>query len=98
MQDNYSKAPIAGRQQHIQQTSPEIAQRLAAQQTTQQHLVDQSRAVPAEGRDEVELHLDERPAPDQRRRRRRQPDPAQEDEGTSSAPESEGATHIDLTA
>lgn len=97
MQDNYSKAPLAGRQQNIQQTSPEIAQRQAAQQLTQQHLVDQTRPMPAERRDEVELHLGEKREPDQRRRRRRQPDPAQQDD-TPPAPGPEGSSHIDLTA
>lgn len=98
MQDNYSKAPLAGRQQHIQQTSPEIAQRQAAQQQVQQHLLDQSRPRPAERRDEVELHLEEERAPDQRRRRRkRRPDPAQKDD-IPPAPAPGGSSHIDLTA
>ncbi|MBI2506078.1 MAG: hypothetical protein HYW07_22920 [Candidatus Latescibacteria bacterium] len=96
MQDNYSKAPLAGRQQHIQQISPEIAQRQAAQQQAQQHLLDQSRPRPAERRDEVELHLDERRAPEQRRRKRRR-HPAREN---SALPDQgpEGTSHIDLTA
>lgn len=97
MQDNYSKAPLAGRQQHIQQTSPEIAQRQAAQQQVQQHLLDQSRPRPAERRDEVELHLDERQEQEQRRRRRRQPDTAPEDD-TPPAAQPRGSSHIDLTA
>lgn len=97
MQDNYSKAPLAGRQQHIQQTSPEITQRQAAQQLVQQHLADQAKPLPSAGRDEVELHLDEEREQDQRRRRKRQPDPTREDDtppGTGPA----GANHIDLTA
>lgn len=47
MQDNYSKAPLAGRQNHIQQTSPEIAQQQAAQQQARQHQLDQARPLPA---------------------------------------------------
>ena len=97
MQDNYSKAPLAGRQQHIQQTSPEIAQRQAAQQQVQQHLVDQTRPMPAEGRDAVELHLEEEREQEQRRRRKRQPDPTREDD-TPPAPGPTGTSHIDLTA
>ena len=97
MQDNYSKAPLAGRQQHIQQTSPEITQRQAAQQLVQQHLADQTRPMPSAGRDEVELHLDEEREQDQRRRRKRQPDAAQEDDTPPGASPA-GASHIDLTA
>ncbi len=97
MQDNYSKAPLAGRQQHIQQTSPEIAQRQVAQQQAQQHQADQARALPAAGRDEVELHLDEKREQDQRRRRPRQPHPAHEKDAPSD-PGPPGASHIDLTA
>jgi hypothetical protein len=97
MQDNYSKAPLAGRQHHIQQTSPEIAQRQAAQQAAQQHLVNQSRPLPTEGRDHVELHRDQERAPDQRRRRRRQPAPAREPD-PSPDPGPRGTGHIDLTA
>ena len=97
MQDNYSKAPLAGRQQHIQQTSPEITRRQVAQQQAQQHLVDQTRPMPAEGRDEVELHLDEEREQDQQRRRKRQPDTAREDD-TPPAPGPGGTSHIDLTA
>lgn len=97
MQDNYSKAPLASRQQHIQQTSPEIAQRLAAQQQAQQHLVDQSRPVPTEGRDEVELHLEEDRDQQQQRRRKRQADAAPEDDLPPAARPA-GTSHIDLTA
>lgn len=97
MQDNYSKAPLAGRQQHIQQPSPEITQRQAAQQLVQQHLADQTRPLPAAERDEVELHLGEEREQDQQRRRTRQPDTAQEeDPPPDSSPA--GASHIDLTA
>lgn len=95
MQDNYSKAPLAGREQHIQQISPEIAQRQAAQQQAQQHLLDQTRPMPAARRDEVELHPDQRREPDQRRRRRRQRDAARADD---TPPASEPSSHIDLTA
>lgn len=97
MQDNYSKAPLAGRQQHIQQTSPEIAQRQAAQQQVQQHLANQTRPTPAEGRDEVELHLEERREQDRRRRRQRQPETDPEDD-TPPAAQPRGTSHIDLTA
>ncbi len=97
MQDNYSKAPLAGRQQHIQQTSPEITQRQAAQQLVQQHLADQARALPSAGRDEVELHLGEERGQDQKRRRKRQPDTTQE-EDTPPDSSPAGTSHIDLTA
>lgn len=97
MQDNYSKAPLAGREQHIQQTSPQNAQRQAAQQQLQQHQLDQTRPLPAEERDAVELHFDDKRDQDQRRRQRRQPDPAQEND-TPPAPGPRGASHIDLTA
>lgn len=97
MQDNYSKAPLAGRQQHIQQISPEIAQRQAAQQAAQQHLLNQARPVPAEGRDQVELHPDDQRERDQRRRNRRQPAPAREKD-PSPTPGSASPSHIDLTA
>ena len=96
MQDNYSKAPLAGRQQHIQQVSPEIAQRQAALQQARQHQLDQTRALPTDNRDEVELQTDDQ-RQEQRRRRRRQPVSDQED-ATPPGPGPAGSSHIDLTA
>lgn len=97
MQDNYSKAPLAGRQQHIQQASPEIAQRQAAAQQARQHQLDQTRALPADARDEVQLRAEDQGQREERRRRRRQPAAEQEDHDPP-APGPAGPSHIDLTA
>lgn len=95
LQDNFSKAPIASSLQHIQQTSPEVAQRQAAQQLAQQHILDHSRTRPAEPRDEVELRLpgrEEQPGqrPGRKQKRKR-------DQGAAPGPAAE-ARHIDITA
>ncbi|MEE2658942.1 MAG: hypothetical protein VX733_10585 [Candidatus Latescibacterota bacterium] len=43
LQDNLSKAPLAGREQGIQQSRPEHGQRQLAHELEQQHVLDHSR-------------------------------------------------------
>jgi len=43
LQDNFSKAPLAAREQHIQQTRADNAQYQAAQQQGKEHVTDQRR-------------------------------------------------------
>ncbi|MFC1525208.1 hypothetical protein ACFL6X_00165 [Candidatus Latescibacterota bacterium] len=67
LQDNLSKAALAGREQHIQQTSADLGQRQAAQAANQQHLLDQSRALQTTESDAAEHRVDDR---DRHRERR----------------------------
>jgi hypothetical protein len=60
MQDNISKAPLVSREQHLQQSDAQIGQRQAAQDLSQQHILDHSRTRPAEQHDRVDLRLDDR--------------------------------------
>lgn len=71
LQDNLSKAPLAGREQQIQQASSDLGQRQVAQELAQQHVVDHSRTRAADPRDGPANRVDHRVADDQGGRRRR---------------------------
>jgi len=60
LQDNFSKAPLAGREQNIQQASADLAQRQASQTLNQEHILDQSRTRPAAQSDAAENRVDDR--------------------------------------
>ena len=66
LQDNLSKAPLAGREQAIQQASADLGQRHGAKELDRQHPLDQTRtkaAEDAEGPDNrVDAPPDDRPA------------------------------------
>lgn len=60
MQDNLSKAPLAGREQQILQSSSDLAQRQLALTLNRQHLLDQSRARPTAASDAADNRVDDR--------------------------------------
>ena len=60
LQDNFSKAPLAGREQQIQQSSADLGQRALARELEQQHQLDQSRPVPTDETDATENRVDDR--------------------------------------
>jgi len=60
LQDNLSKAPLAARQQQIQQSAPELGQRHAAQALDQEHILDQSRTRGMEEADAAANRVDDR--------------------------------------
>jgi hypothetical protein len=102
LQDNFSKAPLVGREQHLQQTDAQIAQRQAAQDLSQQHILDHSRTRPAEQQDRVDLRLDDREGQRQDPGDQRRRPPAEESadapaEG-NKAPGSGPSRHLDVTA
>ena len=102
MQDNISKAPLVSREQHLQQSDPQIGQRQAAQDLSQQHILDHSRTRPAEQHDRVDLRLDDRERQQQDHGgEQEQPDP----EETAASPaegkqarDSDPSRRIDLIA
>ena len=59
LQDNFSKAPLAAREQQIQQASSELAQRHAAREQNDQHALDQERPVPTKESDAAENRVDD---------------------------------------
>ena len=54
LQDNFSKAPLASRQQQIQQSAADFAQRSAAMEDEAERILDHSRPAPAEELDPAE--------------------------------------------
>ena len=60
LQDNLSKAPLAAREQHIQQAASELGHRHAARALEQEHLLDQSRARGMEEGDAADNRVDDR--------------------------------------
>ncbi len=97
LQDNLSKAPLAGRAQHVQQSAPEMAHRHAAQAAAQQQVVDLSRSLPAEAGDRAEFHHDDAGGGGAHRqgRQHRETEPQP---GPPDAPASVGPAHIDIVA
>ena len=76
LQDNFSKAPLAAREQHLQQIRPEVTQHNLAQQLDEENARNQSRIRETAETDEVENRVDDhdRQAGDRERRRRQQED------------------------
>ncbi|MEW6754760.1 MAG: hypothetical protein AB1505_27835 [Candidatus Latescibacterota bacterium] len=103
LQDNLSKAPLAGRLQHLQQDGPEMAHRQAVRTLAQQQRADLSRPVPSGQSDGVALHPDHGRQESRRRVRRRRPGGQDAGAGAGSArpgpPAAAGDTsHIDVIA
>ena len=67
LQDNLSKAPLAARQQQIQQSSPELGQRHAARALEQEHVLDQSRTRGMEQGDAAANRVDDHEGKEGRR-------------------------------
>ncbi len=61
LQDNMSKAPLAGREQAIHQSSADLGQRHGAQELNRQHLLDQTRTAAAAEADDAENNVDDHP-------------------------------------
>lgn len=101
LQDNFSKAPMAAREQHLQQTRPELAQHNIARQQDQDHILDHSRVRPGEDADASENRLDDHEG-NQRQGKRRQPKTGtatpKDDEQAPPRPQLKGALYIDVTA
>ena len=60
LQDNFSKAPMAAREQHVQQTRPDQAQHNIARQQDQERVLDNSRIRPKENAEPSENRVDDR--------------------------------------
>jgi hypothetical protein len=73
--DNLSKAPLAGREQGIQQANAEFGQRHGAQALERQHRLDQTRTKAGENAEGPDNRVDDHPDDgrgNQRRSRRQQ--------------------------
>ena len=106
LQDNLSKAPLAAREQHVQQTAPEVAQQATARQVAQEQILDHSRTRPTEEMepDENRVYDRERGSQGQGRQESTRGDSAEaapDHPDEASAPESDEkdmGRHIDVTA
>ena len=100
LQDNFSKAPLAAREQQILQASSEQGQRHAARELSDQHVLDQERAVPTKETDAAENRLDDdgkgQHRSSQQRRQAEDPEPGDESDGDES--KSDYSTLIDIVA
>jgi hypothetical protein len=98
LQDNLSKEPLAAREQHIQQTRPEMAQHNIARQQNQEHAHDHSRVRASEETDATENRVDDHDRRQQQQRRERR---KQQEQKTANAPllrpVLDGGGHIDIT-
>ena len=61
LQDNLSKAPLAGREQGIQQSSADLGQRPGAQALNRQHVLDQTRTSESEKSERADNRVDDPP-------------------------------------
>ena len=59
LQDNFSKAPLAAREQNLQQANSEMGQRHLAREMSDQHALDQERPVPTEESDAAQNRGDD---------------------------------------
>ena len=59
LQDNLSKAPLAGREQQIQQSVADQGQRQGAQALNREHLLDQSRTLASAESDAADNRVDD---------------------------------------
>ena len=60
LQDNFSKAPMAAREQHVLQTRPDQAQHNIARQQDRERILDHSRISPNENAEPNENRVDDR--------------------------------------
>lgn len=98
--DNMSKAPLAGREQGIQQASADQGQRHGAQALNREHLLDQTRPTEAEDVDVADNRLDDHPddGSGDRGRRRRHDGKDHEPETSERPRVSATSREIDLMA
>ena len=103
LQDNFSKAPLASREQQIQQSAADFAQRSAAMEDDAERILNHSRPAPSEELDPAENRETDPPGDDGGGNRRDQSDGSGEDgsePGDADAGEAHsGDSHIiDLVA
>ena len=102
LQDNLSKAPLAGREQSVQQASPDLGQRAAAQELARERALDQTRPTEAPEADNADNRVDddERGSGDPRHHRQRRDGRAESeaDDGAQLHSPSDFSRQIDLTA
>ena len=99
LQDNFSKAPLAAREQNIQQIRGEVTQHNMAQQMDQEHVLDHSRVRKSVETDGAETRVDDhdrQPGKKQRQRRQQQDDENGVDQ-QQTRPLVVGDGHIDVT-
>ena len=97
LQDNFSKAPLAAREQHLQQIRPEVTQHNLAQQLDEENARNQSRIRETAETDEVENRVDDhdRQPGDREQQRRQQEDEPAPPEGRDRIQISDDG-HIDI--
>ena len=83
LQDNLSKAPLAGREQGIQQSSADLGQRHGAQALNRQHVLEQTRIKAGENSEAADNRVDDHPD-DGRHGKRRDNHGAQTDTGAQT--------------
>ncbi len=99
LQDNFSKAPLAAREQNIQQIRGEVTQHNVAQQMDQEHVLDHSRIRESGEADGAETRVDDhdrQPGKQKRQRRQQHDDEAAADQ-ERPRPLVVGDGHIDIT-
>lgn len=85
IQDNLSKAPLAGREQGIQQSSADLGQRHGAQALNREHLLDQTRTKAGENAEAADNRVDDHPDDGRHRQRRHRRQADDTGEGTEVA-------------
>lgn len=86
LQDNFSKAPMAAREQHVQQTRPDQAQHNIARQQDQERVLDNSRISPKENAEPSENRVDDRQGSQGNPKRKpRRPPPSVKEGGREEA-------------
>ncbi len=100
LQDNYSKAPLAAREQHLLQVRPEQSQHHIARQQNQEHVLDQSRIRAAEDADAAENRVDDHGGRGQEKRQKKgRTRLKKKDDSANETPPTrlDGAHFIDIT-
>ena len=100
LQDNLSKAPLAGREQGIQQASADFGQRHGAQELNRQHALDPTRTTAREAAEGPDNRVDDPPDDGRggQRRRRSRDDGGGEQEPVELQSPSAMSREIDLLA
>ncbi|MFT5378515.1 MAG: hypothetical protein ACI906_005361 [Candidatus Latescibacterota bacterium] len=99
LQDNYSKAPLAAREQHILQMRPEMAQHTIARQQNQEHVLDHSRISKSEKADAAENRVDDHESHQQQHQQKSALSQEEKDADNKETPQPRlnGAHFIDIT-
>jgi len=102
LQDNYSKAPMAAREQAILQVRPEQTQHTIAREQAQEHVLDHSRIQASEEADAAENRVDDHEKRQQQQERRAKKERAvannnEADDNEAPQPRLDSAHFIDIT-